>query len=188
MAANAGSDNPLFDLNGDGVATFAFSPSGVSSDSDYLIRTILGTEYGDATLDGRVSLLDLDTLGQNFDQAGTWAQGDFSGNGNVSLLDLDILGQLFGFEAGASIAAFFRAPVTVDASPTELGALTAPSRLSSFERSTPLLAQTTLPSSKSNIDIQAMNSSLQPLVLVGPTSVCRKSLGIPAMSLQKKTS
>ena len=46
LAAAAGSTDLTFDLDGDGVVTFAASGSGITSDSDYLVRTILGTEYG----------------------------------------------------------------------------------------------------------------------------------------------
>ncbi len=95
---------PIFDLNGDCNVTFDYSPSGINSDSDELIRNVLGTEYGDANLSTNVSLLDLDALGQNFGGTGGWGQGDFSGDGQVSLIDLDILGQKFGFVSPPSIA------------------------------------------------------------------------------------
>ncbi len=81
------------------------TPVELSSDSDILIRQILDTEYGDTDLDGRVSLIDLDTLGQNFGQPGGWARADFSGDGEVTLIDLDILGQKFGFDNSAATAA-----------------------------------------------------------------------------------
>lgn len=51
---------------------------------------------GDSNLDGVVSLLDLDTLGQHFGGPGDWQAGDFTGDGLVTLLDLDVLGQYFG--------------------------------------------------------------------------------------------
>lgn len=51
---------------------------------------------GDANLDGVVSLLDLDRLGQHFGGNGDWQDGDFNLDGLVSLLDLDLLGQYFG--------------------------------------------------------------------------------------------
>lgn len=82
-----------FDLTGDSLLSGAISST---SDAGHLVRSILGTEFGDANLDGRVSLLDLDILGQNFNQPGGWADGDFNGSGTVSLADLDILGQFFG--------------------------------------------------------------------------------------------
>jgi arylsulfatase A-like enzyme len=60
---------------------------------DVLVTIALG---GDVNLDGEVSLLDLDLLGQNYGSAGGWAQGDFNGDGIVSLIDLDVLGQNYG--------------------------------------------------------------------------------------------
>ncbi len=48
---------------------------------------------GDANADGRVDLLDLDILGQNWQQPLTGSEfGDFNDDGTVDLLDLDILG------------------------------------------------------------------------------------------------
>ncbi len=105
LAANDGSSDPKFDLDGNGTAEFKYSPSGLNSDSDILIREIIATEYGDTDLDGRVSLIDLDTLGQHFGGSGGWADADFSGDGDVTLIDLDYLGQQFGFVASASVAA-----------------------------------------------------------------------------------
>ncbi len=99
LAANVGSLDPLYDLDGDGLAaTFAASVSGVSSDSDYLIRTILGTNYGDANLDGKIDILDLDLLGQGYRGQGTgWLFGDFDGSGGATgINDLTILGQTYG--------------------------------------------------------------------------------------------
>lgn len=85
----------LYDLNVDGDITDA--------DVDTLVRSILGTEYGDTNLDGAVDLLDLDRLGQSFGMAGTWINGDFTGDGQVNLLDLDILGQHFGTRSSSSL-------------------------------------------------------------------------------------
>ncbi len=95
LAANNGNTtNAVFDLDGDGIATFALN---VGSDSDQLVQNVLGTEYGDADLSKTVSLLDLDTVGQNFGLSGGWSQGNFSGDGEISLIDLDVLGRNFGF-------------------------------------------------------------------------------------------
>lgn len=55
-----------------------------------------GTFLGDSNRDGEVSLLDLNTLGMNFGQAGGWAKGDNNGDGQVDLLDLDNIGVNFG--------------------------------------------------------------------------------------------
>ena len=101
LAAAAGTGNMTFDLDGDGVVSFVASGAGVSSDSDYLIRTLLGTEYGDANLDGLVDIVDFDLLGQGFQGLGTgWLYGDFSGSGGmIDIVDFDLLGQFFGFSS-----------------------------------------------------------------------------------------
>lgn len=56
----------------------------------------LGTLIADFNRDGSVSLLDLNTLGTGFGQAGGWADGDTNGDGQISLLDLNELGVAFG--------------------------------------------------------------------------------------------
>ncbi len=100
VEVHATTPDPAFDLTGDSLVTQA--------DVDELVINILGTQYGDANLDGRVSLLDLDILGQNFGQTIGWSGGDFSGDGSVSLIDLDFLGQNFGFDSGGANAAACR--------------------------------------------------------------------------------
>ena len=97
---NATSDR--FDLNNDGVVNFSFNAT-PESDSDHLIRTILGTEYGDANLDGEVNIIDLDLLGQTFGNESGWRFGDFNGSGNADLIDLDLLGQTYGFTAPSAL-------------------------------------------------------------------------------------
>ena len=59
---------------------------------------------GDFNSDGKVDLVDLDVLGQNFGllSGATLAQGDANGDGAVDLVDLDILGQNFGAMAAAA--------------------------------------------------------------------------------------
>ena len=83
-AAHSDSDNLLFDLNDDGMATFAVGQPNAEfpSDSDVLIYDILETRYGDADLDGQVFLSDLTRLATNYRQAGQfgWAQGNFNGS------------------------------------------------------------------------------------------------------------
>jgi hypothetical protein len=73
-------------MNFDFVADTTFNPGGgLASDTDFLIRVILGTEYGDANLDGRIDILDLDLIGQGLQGFGTgWTFGDFDGSGIVS--------------------------------------------------------------------------------------------------------
>lgn len=87
----------FYDLNVDGQITEA--------DVDTLVQTVFETEYGDANLDGAVSLADFQALQINFDQAGNWNDGDFNGDGMVSLADFQILQLNFGFSADGSYAA-----------------------------------------------------------------------------------
>lgn len=79
-----------------------FRPTaGVDSVPLYYLRTAGEAELdarprrlylGDANLDGRVDLADLDILQANWDtENATWAQGDFDGDGYVTVLDVMIL-------------------------------------------------------------------------------------------------
>ena len=113
--AAASSGDLTFDLDGDGTVTVSASGSGVSSDLDYLIRTILGTEYGDANLDGEVDIVDFDLLGQGFQGQGTgWLYGDFSGSGGATdIVDFDLLGQFFGFSAVAAASTVTPEPAAI---------------------------------------------------------------------------
>lgn len=77
------SADPAFDLNGDSAVDRA--------DADHLVRTILGTEYGDANLDGMVNRSDAATLSRNFGKAATWSTGDFDGDRLSTLADLALL-------------------------------------------------------------------------------------------------
>jgi hypothetical protein len=79
----------LYDLDVDGQIG--------RGDVDTLVQTILNTQYGDANLDGAVSLADFQILQINFAQAGSWIEGDFNGDGQVSLADFQILQLNFGF-------------------------------------------------------------------------------------------
>lgn len=88
--------SPLFDLTVDTVVD--------RLDVEVLVRDILGTEFGDANLDGRVDQADVSILGTNFGSVGGWAQGDFSGDGVVGPSDASILGGFFGFPTNASSA------------------------------------------------------------------------------------
>ena len=55
--------------------------------------------YGDANLDGAVSLADLTIVSTNYGitEGATWSQGDFNGDGKVSLADITIVSSNFGF-------------------------------------------------------------------------------------------
>jgi glucose/arabinose dehydrogenase len=102
-AARTGSTNSLYDLDEDGSVTFFASSAGVSSDSDYLVRAILHSEYGDANLDGFVDILDFDLFGQGWQGGGTgWLFGDFDASGGpTDIIDFDIFGQFYGFAANS---------------------------------------------------------------------------------------
>jgi hypothetical protein len=84
-------NNPSYDLTGDGAAN--------NLDVIYLVRTILGTEYGDADLDGDVDLQDYNRLALGYGTNAGWAGGDFSGNGIVNNSDYLTLKTYFGFKA-----------------------------------------------------------------------------------------
>lgn len=88
QAVFMGQNVPIYDMTRDGQITQA--------DADEWVLNVEGTFYGDANLDQAVSLLDLNTLGANFGQAGGWAQGDFNGDQMITLLDLNTLGLNFG--------------------------------------------------------------------------------------------
>ena len=72
------------DLDGDGVVG--------RSDVDRLVRDVLQTTFGDATLDRRVDRDDLRVVAANFGRSGVgWALGDFTGDRRVDALDLRLL-------------------------------------------------------------------------------------------------
>ena len=73
-------------------------------DVDYLVKTMLATEYGDANLDGKVDLNDLSILAGSWDSGGVWANGDFNGDGVVDLNDLSILAGGWGFGTAGVMA------------------------------------------------------------------------------------
>ncbi len=75
-----------FDLtNNDGVAN--------QDDVEYWLRSIMGSEYGDANLDGRVSFLDIEIVASNMGLPGSWADGDFNNDEVVDAADLAIIEQ-----------------------------------------------------------------------------------------------
>ncbi len=92
LYANFGSTASEFDVAQNGGAAD-------QSDVDALVRDVLNTEYGDADLDGKVTLVDLDFIGNNWARSVGWGLGDFNGSGVVDLVDLDFIGTNFGFMA-----------------------------------------------------------------------------------------
>jgi len=100
-----------YDLTGDGVTD--------SADVDFLVRDILGTEYGDVNLDGSVDLLDLAILGENYHSPKGWASGDFNGDLTVDLLDLAVLGEFYTFGSVAPMTVSSPALLASQAAPVE---------------------------------------------------------------------
>ncbi len=96
LFAAIGSENPDagFDLNND-MSVDQF-------DADFLVQSILGTQYGDANLDGRVDGDDFRVLKTHLNLSGGWAMGDFNGDGVIDVLDYGLFRSNFGFgiEAG----------------------------------------------------------------------------------------
>jgi hypothetical protein len=83
-AIHAASTNLRYDLNGDGLINQA--------DEDYLVKTILGTAYGDANLDHAVGFLDFQALLNHWQTTNAgWAAGDFNSDGTVDFLDFQTL-------------------------------------------------------------------------------------------------
>ncbi len=85
-----------YDVSGDGwVGT---------PDTDKLIRVYLGTEYGDADLDGKVDANDYNILAAHFGLTGSgrWDLGDFNNDDNVDFADYQIMEVYFGFGTGGS--------------------------------------------------------------------------------------
>jgi hypothetical protein len=126
LAAKNFSNHPLYDLEGMDGVTFQAGTSGVVSDSDELIRSLVeirdvdgikqgaGTEYGDANLNGEVFLSDLIELASNYRQPGQfgWADANFNGSleagtsasPRVSLTDLIALAGHWRFGVGTGSA------------------------------------------------------------------------------------
>lgn len=97
-----GSRDVMRDVDGSGAID--------DEDVDVLVEDVIGTAYGDSTLDKVVDLEDLAKLATNFGQSGKgWAEGDYTGDGEVDLSDLAKLATNFGVDlrggAGASAGA-----------------------------------------------------------------------------------
>ena len=89
VAIVLGRNDEALDLNRDGKVN--------SDDREALVHEYLGTDLGDADLDGAVTFLDFIALATNFGtNAGSWSKGDFNGNGKVDFLDFIMLAQSFG--------------------------------------------------------------------------------------------
>lgn len=90
-----GTHNPLYDLTGDDLVD--------DTDADELVHGILGTEYGDATLDGAIDAADLSLVAANWQLCGRgWAGGDFNGDRCVNAADLSLLAANWMFPAAGA--------------------------------------------------------------------------------------
>ena len=68
-----------------------------TADVTELVHNILGTEYGDGNLDGKVDFADYIKLTQTYGTSGVgWAGEDINGDGKVDFADYIILTQTYG--------------------------------------------------------------------------------------------
>ncbi len=82
-ALRTGSEDPMFDLDNDGILD--------DQDTDFLIHDLLGTDFGDANLDGVVSQPDFELWqAYQFQQETGWATGDFNGDGVTDVSDFNV--------------------------------------------------------------------------------------------------
>jgi hypothetical protein len=65
---------------------------------------MLGTAYGDATLDKRVDMTDFRILSDHFGQTGGWAVANFNGDAVVNSADFLILSKHFGYGTGGPMS------------------------------------------------------------------------------------
>lgn len=80
----------IFDLLGSGVA--GDMDGDLDTDADDiadLVQNILGTNFGDANLDGEIDDSDLFIILNGFGSTASWAGGDFNGDGLSDILDLN---------------------------------------------------------------------------------------------------
>lgn len=87
-AIRSNDTNELLDLNGDQLTN--------ELDVSFLVEDILGTQFGDANLDGHVNFDDFASLSSHFGEAGSWDSGDFNGDGEVNFIDFVHLSINFG--------------------------------------------------------------------------------------------
>ena len=84
----------LYDLNGSGAVTAA--------DVTYMLTQILHSNYGDATLDGKVGIDDFSVLLAHWGSTSAgWAEGDFTGDGVVGIDDFSVLLSNWGWTASS---------------------------------------------------------------------------------------
>ena len=96
----SGQHRDAVDLNGDGSVD--------QSDMDYLVRQILETDYGDATLDGIIDSTDLIEIfrageyDDGVDQNSTWSTGDFDCDGEFDSADLVMMFRSGSYTSGVA--------------------------------------------------------------------------------------
>lgn len=104
-----GSPNPA---TGKGVLAQSISSTNALVYDDYAGNATRSVRDGNAnfTVDNVVDVLDLDILGQNYNQSGKiWTQADFNRDGIVDILDLDVMGQNYNQSGGANTVYSFQA-------------------------------------------------------------------------------
>ncbi|MEM9882576.1 MAG: PEP-CTERM sorting domain-containing protein [Planctomycetota bacterium] len=87
-----------FDLSADMTGDLSVNQADVNE----LVQVVLGTNYGDANLDGSVNFTDFTFLQANFGQTGGWADADFSGDDAVNFTDFTFIQANFGLTAPVS--------------------------------------------------------------------------------------
>ena len=97
LSANFRTDDPAFDLNGDGGVGLG--------DYSLWVDDLATVLRGDANLDGIVDFADFLALTGNFDNRnGGWAEGNFDGQGGVGFPDFLLLADNFGQTAAGATA------------------------------------------------------------------------------------
>ena len=88
-------------------STTATANRGLGYKDDGTAVIVKATLYGDADLDGGVSINDFNLLATNFGQSGkVWIDGDFDYDGGVSINDFNLLATNFGSTLPASADSF----------------------------------------------------------------------------------
>lgn len=94
LSANLGSTLWKYDLDSSGGPANA-------SDLRIMVYSILGTEFGDANVDGKINTVDFNSLAGNFglNSGAVWSQGNFNVDGKVDSTDFNVLLSHYGYSA-----------------------------------------------------------------------------------------